>query len=221
MLKSASISGMPHEELPMNCFHSHAFLDSVIQFMREDSHFIGVFRQCGQHNLLTNLGVIFLHPVTSMPPCANVYDAASSLKKWLRALPVPLISPWIVNTHLNTANPDSVRVCLSELSVPARCTFAQICLVVDAVVAKTEENQMTFANLSFCFFDNITHNSKDLRAPFPFIYFYQNAMLLLNENQTDFDLECPIPRRGVPFDPSQVAATSSLVRMRAMIDAQG
>ena len=61
-----------------------------------------------------------------MPPCASVYDAAAFLKKWVRALPTPLITPAVVNEFFDVTNPDSVRIVLQNLSQTARRTLAHI-----------------------------------------------------------------------------------------------
>jgi hypothetical protein len=133
-----------------------------------------------------------------MPPCSTVYDAAAFLKKWLRELPVPLLTPSVVNTVYDSQNPDSVRKVLQQLSPVARKIFARVCIVIRSIVSKAEVNQMGFRNLSFCFFDNITQGSKDLTCSFNFRFFYANALVLLNPDETDFILDQPIsPEQAV------------------------
>jgi hypothetical protein len=122
-----------------------------------------------------------------------VYDAAAFLKKWVRDLPQPLLNPAVVNRVLDKDNPDSVRSVLQGLSEPARKTFAYLCGVIYSVLSQANVNQMNFSNLSFCFLDSITQSSKDLQTPFPFRYFFSNAMLLINPDRTDFVLDNPIP----------------------------
>jgi hypothetical protein len=217
-LRGTSLYELPLEQLTLNEFEVPFFLDSVCAYIREFSGCIGIFRQCGQHLLMSDLGIVFMYPVSSMPPCSSVYDAAAFLKKWLRALPVPLLTPAVINANLDLSNPDSVRLCLRGLSTTARRIFAQICTVVESILAKTQVNQMSFQNLSFCFFENITQNSKDLSGSFPFRFFYQNAMLLLNEQRTDFDLDTPIsPERGIPAD-EPATVQPSLEQMWQLIE---
>jgi hypothetical protein len=220
-LKGASIYEQPLDRLPLDDRQVPTFLEGVCGYIQEFSSCIGLFRQCGQHLLMADLGVVFQHRDTAMPPCSTVYDAAAFLKKWVRALPVPLLTPAVINGTLSTDDPDSVRACLRALSVPARRTFARICRVIEAVLAHSQVNQMSFQNLSFCFFENITQNGKDLARAFPLKFFYQNAMLLLNEDKDDFLLDRQLtPDIAVPFDPAQTQGGPNLDEMRRLIQSQ-
>jgi hypothetical protein len=191
-LQGESIYHMPIENLPLNQDGIPPFLPSVCHYICDFSESIGLFRQCGQHLLIQDLGILFRLPKSVMPPSATVYDAAAFLKKWLRELPVPLLTPSVVNRVFDSQNPDSVRSVLRQLSPVARKTFVWVCLVIRSIVSKSEVNQMGFRNIAFCFFDNITQSSKDLEVSFNFRFFYANALIILNSSETDFDLDHPI-----------------------------
>lgn len=169
------------------------FIPVVSQFIRDFSGNVGVFRRCGDHTLIQDMGVLFNHPKISMPPFATVYDACSFMKQWLKQLPEPLITPTVFNEHFDGENPDSVRLVLKNLAETNRKTFAYICLVLKDILEKKERNQMDFKNISFCFFGTLTQNSKGLSQPFPCHFFFMNAMLLMNEEKCDFDLDEEIP----------------------------
>jgi hypothetical protein len=195
------IYGMPLEDLTLNGDHVPSFLPSACKFVVDYASSVGVFRKCGQHLLLLELGKLFLYPDVVPPPSASVYDMAAFLKKWLRELPEPLISPSIFKEHFEPDNPDCVRIVLQNLSVTARKTFAYLCQVIQSVVDQASVNQMTLKNLSFCFFENITQNSKDIGRAFPFQFFFQNAQLLFDPEQMDFRLDAPIdPMSSVALD---------------------
>jgi hypothetical protein len=209
-LVGESVYNLALNQLTLNEQQVPSFIPPVCSYIQEFSKCIGIFRQCGQHLLLQDLGIIFCQSSVAMPPCASVYDAAAFLKKWLRALPTPLVTPAVVNEFFNVADPDSVRVVLQHLSPTVRRTLAHMCTMIDSVVSNCDVNQMTFKNLAFCLFDNITQGSKNLNAPFPFHFFYQNAILLINETGTDFLLDNPIPPdRAVVFEAANVRASET------------
>jgi hypothetical protein len=139
-----------------------------------------------------------------MPPYSSVYDAGAFLKKWVRDLPEPILAPPLVNRLLDNDNPDSIRSILQGLSDLSRKTFAMLCAVVRAILAKSEVNHMAFKNLSLCFLDSITQNSKGLDTAFPLKYVFGNCLLLLNEDGTDFDLQNEIPAsEAVQYEPPE------------------
>jgi len=208
-LAGDSVYSSALSQLTLNQDEVPSFLPSVCAYIRDFSTCIGLFRQCGQHCLIQDLGVLFCHSNAVMPPCASVYDAAAFLKRWVRELPTPLITPAVVNEYFDSRNPDSVRIVLRNLSPIARRTFAHICTVIQSVVGQCDVNQMTFKNMAFCLFENITQNSKNLARPLPFKFFYQNAMLLINDNGTDFNLDVPIaPERGIAMDDPEGTAVA-------------
>jgi hypothetical protein len=205
-------------QLTLNEHQVPSFVPPVCLFIREFSNCIGIFRQCGQHLLLQDLGIIFCHSSVAMPPCASVYDAAAFLKKWLRELPTPLVTPAVVNEFFNVANPDSVRAVLQHLSQTARRTLAYLCKMIESVVSNCDVNQMTFKNLAFCLFENITQGCKNLDSPFPFMFFYENAILLIDDTGTDFVLDNPIlPDRAVVFDDEAFPPSVNLESIQASI----
>jgi hypothetical protein len=84
-----------------------------------------------------------------------------------------------------------------------------MCSVCENVLAQSSVNQLAFQNLSFCFVDCITQGSKDLREHLPFKWFYGNAMVLINEERTDFDLDRVItPDIAAPFEEAFVRLPS-------------
>ena len=217
LIKGTSLSNTPLEELKLNSDMVPSFLPSVCKLISDCSTREGIFRRSGCHLLLKNLNVLFFHPDACLPPSATVDDAAVFLKQWLLALPEPVVSPELVNTFLKRDEPDSVRIVLQNMSVTSRRTLALIFSTVRDVLAQSAVNKMTWGNVAFCFFGAVTHGSKGVTAfeRFPCHYFYMNAVTLLNDDGTDFNLDDPIPAdRATPFDDRQETAveTNSLVR---------
>ena len=93
--------------------------------------------------------------------------------------------------------------------------------MIESIISHSDMNQMTFKNLAFCLFDNITQSSKNLTAPFPFKFFYQNAIILIDDTGTDFRLDNPIPPdRAVAFDRATVPGGVNLEDIQASINAR-
>jgi hypothetical protein len=200
-IEGFSVYGVPLEELPRSESLVPSFLPSVCAFISQYSSCIGLFRQCGEHILMHDLGVMFAFPKAVMPACASVYDAAAFLNRWLRELPIPLLTPSVINANLDPSNPDSVRICLRERSPVVRRSFALICRAILDILAHADVNHMTFENMNFCFFDGIHQNSKMLDNPFPFEFFFCNAIQLLDRRGTDFRTDIAIKRdRMIQFD---------------------
>jgi hypothetical protein len=71
---------------------------------------------------------------------------------------------------------------------------------------------MGFKNLSFCFLDSITQNSKDLDNPLPLKYVFGNSVLFLNEEGTEFDLENPLPQsEAIAYEPPEAPLQGNAV----------
>jgi hypothetical protein len=102
--------------------------------------------------------------------------------------------------------------------VTARRTFAQVCAVIESVLADVQANQMSFQNLSVCFLDSITQNGKGINVPFSFKFFYQNALILANEERTDFELTRKLTRDvGVALDTTPIWSMPNAERARQVI----
>jgi hypothetical protein len=214
----SSVYRCPLEQLPLNEDQVPAFLPECCEFICENARVVGLFRLCGQHLLLQELGGLFLFSHMAIPPCAGVHDIAAFLKRWLRELPEPLISPDVFKAFFTPENPDCVRMILKNLPVAARKSLAYICKMIEIIVDLSSVNQMTFGNLSFCFFENITQNSRNLDNGFPYVFFFKNAMLLLNENGTDFNLGTEIDKeRAIPYEEGDHSSVLNIEHYRARI----
>ncbi|OHS97435.1 RhoGAP domain containing protein [Tritrichomonas foetus] len=183
-----SLYRMPIDQLLLDDNDLPFFIPVVCEFLRKFSHVCGLFRICGSHSMVQNLGVIFDLQDCAVPPNASVHDVTSFLKQWLTQLPEPLIPPNLINDIYNPNDPDSVVTILNNMPVTNRKCVASIFSVIKAILDNKEINKMDQANLSTCFVNAFTQNMLGLSKPMPFNEFFEKAVAITNEEMNDFIL---------------------------------
>ena len=113
-LKASSIYGKPLMDLILTPDGVPTFMPVVVDFLLSNSKCQGIFRKCGSEHAVQELGILFSCPQVAIPPSATVYDVGSFLKKWLRDLPEPLLTPIIANQYFRNNDPSSV-VCVLNI----------------------------------------------------------------------------------------------------------
>ena len=83
----------------------------------------GIFRINGNRQNVLEMSTLLRFPQCSVPPCADVFDAISLLKKWLIELPKPLLPPDLLNSYYDTNNPSTFDRVLSKLPEVNRKAF--------------------------------------------------------------------------------------------------
>ncbi|KAH0795647.1 RhoGAP domain containing protein [Histomonas meleagridis] len=179
---------MPIEQLLLNDDDLPVFIPVVCEYLMNFSHCVGIFRLCGNHTMVQDLGIIFNLPECAVPPCASVHDVSSFLKQWLRDLPVPLIPPNLLNDIYNPDDEGSIVTLLKNLPVTNRKCLASIFAVIQLVFDQAAVNQMGPANIATCFVGSFLQNSKGLTKHLPFMTFFNSAMMYLNDEGNDFIL---------------------------------
>lgn len=201
------------DELPLTADRTvPSFIPVVRDFINKRSTNEGIFRRCGNHNLIQELGVVFAAPSCAVPPSSTVFEVSGFLKQWLNALPEPLITPSIVSIYLkpNSTDPRSAVETLKHLKPLNRRTVAYIFSIMKAILNDCDKNKMHFANIQSCFITSLTQSQKGKYAPYPFSLLYRVGSLLLNDSETDFILDkntidklllSPIPQLPSPCPP--------------------
>ncbi|OHS95269.1 RhoGAP domain containing protein [Tritrichomonas foetus] len=179
----------PVSKLLLNDNKIPVFMPIVCDYLMNFSGTRGIFRLCGNHMMVQQLGIIFNLPECAVPPCASVHDVSSFLKQWLRDLPEPLIPPNILNDFYNPDDQDSVYTTLKQLPEVNRKCLASIFAVLVLVLDQQNINQMGPANIATCFVGSLTQNSKDLTRHWPFLAFFNKSIEFLNDDGDDFILE--------------------------------
>jgi hypothetical protein len=181
-----SCIGVTLESLYLNEDGVPSFVPVVCRYIVQNRETVGVFRLCGNHALVQELGVFLNFPRASLPPSGGVHDAASFLKLWLRSLPVPLITPAVINQYFEQGNPNSVVQVIKALAAVNRKCVANILWLMRQVVEKAAVNQMSFANLAICFTTSLLQNNRGLVSGFRFCEFFEKALDLLKPDGDDF-----------------------------------
>jgi hypothetical protein len=163
-----------------------SFVPVVCRYIAQNRDTVGVFRLCGNHALVQELGIFLNFPRASLPPSGGVHDAASFLKLWLRSLPVPLITPAVVNQYFEQGNPNSVSEVIKGLTAVSRKCVAYIMWLMKQVVERANVNQMSFANMGICFTTSLLQNNRGLFPGFRFGEFFEKAVELLKPEGDDF-----------------------------------
>jgi hypothetical protein len=181
-----SCIGAAIESLYLNDEGVPTFVPVVCGYIARHRHVVGLFRLCGRHKLVQELGIFLNLPCVSLPPSGGVHDATSFLKLWLRSLPVPVITPAIANKFFVQGDPASVAQVLKNLSPINRKTLAAIFAMMDVVIKQANVNQMSFGNMMICFTTSLLQNNRGLAPGFRFSEFFQKAVELLNPARNDF-----------------------------------
>jgi hypothetical protein len=147
-----------------------------------------LFRRAGNNATIQNLGVVLNLADPVIPPEATVHDLASFLKLWLRSLPDPLLTPFIVNSFYVTGHPNSAAEILIRLDPTTRLTTAHVFAILRAILNESEVNEMTMGTLAICFLSSLLQNGKGLVPGFKFREFYEWAVEYLNDAGDDFNL---------------------------------
>jgi hypothetical protein len=137
---------------------------------------------------MVELGKLFTLPECPVPPCANVHDVASFLKKWLRELPEPLIPPLLLNVVYNQDDPSTFVPLLNSLPIPARKSLALISAVIATVLENKATNQMGPVNIVMCFAGSFMQEGNGLEQPVRFPDLMEKCAQHLNEKKDDFIL---------------------------------
>lgn len=181
---------MSIDQLLLNDDDLPVFIPVICEFLMNFSNSVGIFRLCGNHAMIQDLGVIFNLPECAVPPCASVYDVSSFMKQWLRDLPEPLVSPDLLNELYEPDNDDSIVTLLRNLPKTNRKCLASIFAVIQLVIDQSSVNQMAPANIVTCFVSSFLQNSKGLKRHIPFLRFFNATMKYINDNGDDFVLQC-------------------------------
>ena len=190
------------EYLPLTKDSVPCFLPPIIKFIEDNIDEEGIFRKNGSRIQVLKINEAISQHVPYIPEDSTIYDVASFLKMWLLKLPVPLIPPKVVATHYGPDITTSTRDILLHISYCARKCVAIIFKMLQMVLQHSENNHMTFQNLTTCFVLAFMQQFKDYPTNFVFQPFFEHACTLLNEDGTDFNLaptvEVPLivsPRR--------------------------
>jgi hypothetical protein len=183
-----TLIGLPLQSLPLGTNGVPSFVPPICSQIISEAATVGIFRLCGNHLNVQELGVVLNFPNAAVPPGHSVHDVSGFLKLWLRSLPVPLLDPVVVSTHYVADQPQTVRQALKHLEPVPRKTAAYIFRAIQAVIDQSAVNQMSFANLAVCFLSSLLQNGKGLGAGFRFQEFFQESVALLNESGDDFNL---------------------------------
>jgi hypothetical protein len=181
-----SCIGAALESLYLNEDGVPSFIPVVCRYIVQNRETVGVFRLCGNHALVQELGIFLNFPRVSLPPSGGVHDAASFLKLWLRSLPSPLMTPTVINQYFEQGSPNSASQVLKGLPALNRKCLAHIFWLIKQVVEKAAVNQMSFANMAICFTTSLLQNNRGLGPGFRFGEFFEKAVELLKPEGDDF-----------------------------------
>ena len=78
------VFGLPIEQLPLSQDGVPAFVPVVRDYICSNAEKEGIFRKCGSHTMIQDLGTLFMCPVCSVPPSNSVYEVSGFLKQWLK-----------------------------------------------------------------------------------------------------------------------------------------
>jgi hypothetical protein len=183
-----SVFGQPLESLSLNKNGIPGFLPRACQICQEFATTVGIFRLCGDHSFVQELGVILNFPSASIPPSGGVHDVTGFLKLWLRSLPEPLLTPSIANQYFEPGNPESALEILRHLAPLNRQCLAVLFSTLNTVLQHSAVNQMSLANMAICFTTSLLQNNKDLSSSFKFSEFFSKAREIVNSQGDDFIL---------------------------------
>ncbi|KAH0786952.1 RhoGAP domain containing protein [Histomonas meleagridis] len=187
--KEETIFGMDIHLLPVNDNGCPIFLPIVIDEIIKNANVQGLFRICGSHRVVQEIGHAALDPVKFVPPPdCHIHEYTSFLKQWLRSLPEPILTTEVVNTYYRKDDPKSVSETLMLLDPLNRRCIALIFKALKAILSKSSVNMMTFQNLDICF--NLSFLQTDspyqYKDDFDFEFFYSTLIKKLNKDGTDF-----------------------------------
>ena len=184
-----TILGRPLEDLPMTEARVPIFLPVICNYLTENRHQVGIFRKCGNFEVVKELGVLCNDADFKIPPSALVDDASSFLKEWLRKLPTPLVTPTVFNKYYDSSSvQDSVVRILGHLPVTNRRCLAMILALIQFVIDLAPMNKMTVENVAVCFVPSLFQNWSDYREMVSFDKFLEACIGVMNGEGDDFNI---------------------------------
>lgn len=181
-----SLLGLPLDQLCLNENGVPTFIPVCSEFMMNFSDVEGIFRKCGSHTIVTNLGKILNYPDVAIPPSASIHDVTSFIKLWLRELPEPLIPSDIFNQYFVLDDRNSVITVIKMMPPINRKILAHLFAVVQLVTAQSAINHMTPVNMETCFVVSLVQNSIHYQRHLPFQFFFSTLAPYLNDLGNDF-----------------------------------
>lgn len=206
-LQECSIYGKPLMDLPLTPDGVPTFLPVIIDYLSKKTKSQGIFRKCGSDRVVKELGILFSCPQVAIPPSSTVDDVASFLKKWLRDLPEPILSPLIVNQYFRNNDSSSVIHVLSNLPKTNRKCLAYLFNLIKKILENSEFNLMTFDNIVTCFFISMNQSLSGSKSQINFKYFYTISYQLLNDKGEDFDFSKKINNSTILLGETQSLST--------------
>lgn len=179
-----TIYGKDIHILPKNEKGVPLFLPLVCEEIIKQANTKGIFRICGDHMIVQELGKAALSPNFWVPKC-SVHDLASFLKQWLRALPKPIINPDLINQLYGDGNENNILDILGVLDPLDRKCIAIIFATVQIVVDQAAINQMTFSNIEICFKPSFMQNGCGILSKFNFKLFFDVCIRHMNPDGDD------------------------------------
>lgn len=206
-LQDCSIYGKPLMDLELTPDGVPTFLPVVINYLSTKTKSQGIFRKCGSDHVIKELGILFSCPQVAIPPSSTVDDVASFLKKWLRDLPEPILSPLIVNQYFRNNDSSSVVHVLNSLPKTNRKCLAYLFHLIKKILENSEFNLMTFDNIVTCFFISMNQSLSGSKSQINFKYFYSISYQLLNDKGEDFDFTKKIHHNAILLGETQSLST--------------
>ncbi|KAH0795585.1 RhoGAP domain containing protein [Histomonas meleagridis] len=179
--------------LPVNDNAIPVFLTLICNEIIKQANVVGLFRVCGDHMIVQELGKAALSYYFWVPQC-SVHDLTSMLKQWLRMLPTPILTPSVVNKCYKNDKESCLEI-LRELDPLNRKCIATILATIQIVIDQSETNQMTFSNISICFVPSFLQNGKDIEVTFDFQLFFDTCIEYMNADGNDIDIKRLYPPR--------------------------
>ena len=162
------------------------FLPVVAAFIKQHASTHGIFRIPGQQAKLLTINEQLAQHVPHLPSNINVADVVSFFKLWLKSLPTPLLSPDIVNKYIGQGTSEEIIEVIKNLpSINRRC-FAIIISIMNSILENSQQNSMSFGNLSICFASSLTQENKHLNSWLPLRSIYDVCSNCLTADETDF-----------------------------------
>lgn len=181
-----TIYGRDIHSLPQNDRGVPVFLPLVCDEIVRQANTRGIFRICGDHTIVQELGKAALSKDFWVPRC-SVHDLASFLKQWLRSLPRPILNPALINQLYCDGSENSILDILGVVDDVARKCIAIIFATVQIVVDQAAVNQMTFSNIEICFKPSFVQNGCGIMSRFNFKLFFDTCIKYMNPNGDDFE----------------------------------
>lgn len=183
------IYGIPIEVLPLNEDGVPYFLPVVVNKILDNILVEGLFRLGGRRKTIDELGIAALDVNFKVEDDITIYDVTSFLKQWIRELPIPLITPSVINEYFKDTTMESTKEVLRHLAPVNRKCLAMIFSLLALISDQSQTNLMTISNLFVCILPSIMQNFKDIEVRFSFQEFFDHCIELMNVDGNDFLLD--------------------------------